>query len=172
MDHVVWSRRFHELPDTVLEADVQESYGHFARHLGKPAGFSSPGFYSDARVMRMVDRMGFTYDGDAIGGEPRPATADGRQLRHWTIPVTLSGPRTVPFLEYHGARGTPEEQVLGELDSHLEGRDLVVLYGHPCYEGVREQVLRKVFARVLERGFRFVTMHALAARLEAGAPVR
>ena len=172
MDHVIWSRRFHELPDDVLEADVDVSYGHFTRHLGTPAGFSSPGFYSDARVMRMLDRMGFTYDGDAIGGEPRPATADGRVLRHWTIPVTLSGPRTVPFLEYHGARNTPEAQVMSELDEHLEGRELVVLYGHPCYEGVRDDVLRKVFARVLERGFRFVTMEAVAARLHAGAPAR
>ena len=172
MDHVVWSRRFHELPEPVLEADVEESYGHFTRHLGKPAGFSSPGFYSDARVMRMLDRMGFDYDGDAIGGVPRRATADGRQLRHWTIPVTLSGPRTIPFLEYHGARGTPEEQVLDELDRHLESRELVVLYGHPCYEGVRERILRKVFARVVERGFRFVTMQALAMRLGAGAPAR
>jgi hypothetical protein len=62
--------------------------------------------------------------------------------------------------------------VLGELDRHLEGRDLVVLYGHPCYEGVREQILRKVFARVVEHGFRFVTMQAVAAGLQAGAPVR
>jgi hypothetical protein len=169
---VVWSRRFHQLPDSVLEADVQESYGHYVRHFGRPTGFTSPGFYSDARVMRLLDRMGFRYDGDAIGGEPHRATADGRTLRHWTIPVTLCGPRTVPFLENHGARGTPDEQVLAELDRHLEGRDLVVLYGHPCYEGVREAVLRKVFARVLERGFRFVTMEALAARLEAGVPAR
>ncbi len=172
MDHVIWSRRFHELPDEVLEADVEVSYGHFTRHLGTPAGFSSPGFYSDARVMRMLDRRGFTYDGDAIGGEPRPATADGRALRHWTIPVTLCGPRTVPFLEYHGARNTPEPQVMAALDEHLESRELVVLYGHPCYEGVRDDVLRTVFARVLERGFRFVTMEALAARLQAGVPVR
>jgi hypothetical protein len=78
----------------------------------------------------------------------------------------------VPFLEYHGARHTPESQVLEELDRHLEGRSLVVLYGHPCYEGVREQVLRKVFARVLEHGFHFVTMHALAARLETRVPAR
>jgi hypothetical protein len=62
--------------------------------------------------------------------------------------------------------------MLDQLDRHLEGRDLVVLYGHPCYEGVREAVLRKVFARVLERGFRFVTMQAFAARLEAGVPAR
>jgi hypothetical protein len=122
--------------------------------------------------MRMLDRMGFTYDGDAIGGEPRRAMADGRELRHWTIPVTLSGPRTIPFLEYHGARGTSEEEMLSQLDRHLEGRDLVVLYGHPCYEGVREQILRKVFSRVVERGFRFVTMQSLVARLQAGAPVR
>ena len=142
------------------------------RNFGPPDGFTSPGFYSDARVMRMVERMGFAYDGDAIGGEPRRATAEGESLRHWTIPVTLSGPGTVPFLEYHGARQTPEPQILEELDRHLEGRNLVVLYGHPCYEGVREQVLRKVFARVLEHGFHFVTMQALAARLEARVPVR
>ena len=172
MDHVVWSRRFHELPDEVLEADVEESYGHFTRNFGRPDGFTSPGFYSDARVMRMVERRGFAYDGDAIGGEPRRATADGETLRHWTIPVTLSGPRTVPFLEYHGARETPEQQMLEALDRHLEGRSLVVLYGHPCYEGVRERVLRKVFARVLEHGFRFVTMQALAAGLETRVPAR
>ena len=47
-----------------------------------------------------------------------------------------------------------------------------MLYGHPCYEGVREQVLRKVFARVLEHGFHFVTMQALAAWLETRVPVR
>jgi hypothetical protein len=172
MDHVVWSRRFHELPDEVLEADVEESYGHFSRNFGRPDGFTSPGFYSDARVMRMVERRGFAYDGDAIGGEPRRATADGETLRHWTIPVTLCGPRTVPFLEYHGARETPEPQMLEALDRHLEGRSLVVLYGHPCYEGVREQVLRRVFARVLEHGFQFVTMQALAARLETRVAVR
>ena len=172
MDHVIWSRRFHELPDAELVADVEESYGHFTRHFGPPMGFSSPGFYSDERVMRLIDRLGFRYNGDGIGGEPRLAEANGRPLRHWTIPVTLSGPRTIPFLEYHGARNTPEPEVMRLLDEHLEERQQVVLYGHPCYEGVREGVLRKVFARVLEHGFRFVTMQTLAERLQATAPAR
>ena len=35
MDHVIWSRRFHELPDAELAADVEESYGHFVRHFGR-----------------------------------------------------------------------------------------------------------------------------------------
>jgi len=172
MDHVIWSRRFHELPDATLEADVEESYGHFVRHFGKPAGFSSPGFYSDERVMRLLDRLGFLYNGDGIGGEPRPATAGGRELRHWTIPVTLAGPRTIPFLEYHGARGTPDAEVMRQLHEHLESRTHVILYGHPCYEGVREGVLRQVFAGVLEHGYRFVTMQSLAERLRPRAAVR
>ena len=71
MDHVIWSRRFHELPDAVLQADIDESYGHFVRNFGRPDGFTSPGFYSDARVMRMIGQMGFTYDGDAIGSPAR-----------------------------------------------------------------------------------------------------
>jgi peptidoglycan/xylan/chitin deacetylase (PgdA/CDA1 family) len=172
MDHVVWSRRFHQLPDADLAADVEESYGHFVRHFGRPVGFSSPGFYSDERVMLLLDRLGFTYNGDGIGGRPRRAVAGGRTLRHWTIPVTLSGPRTIPFLEYHGARATPESEVMRLLDEHLDTHDEVILYGHPCYEGVREAILRKVFARVVERGFRFVTMQTLAERLQAAAPAR
>jgi peptidoglycan/xylan/chitin deacetylase (PgdA/CDA1 family) len=172
MDHVVWSRRFHELPDRTLEADVEESHGHFVRHFGRPAGFASPGFYSDERVMALLDRLNFLYNGDGIGGEPHRAHEGARTLRHWTIPVTLAGPRTIPFLEYHGARGTPESEMLEELDQHLASRDVVILYGHPCYEGVRDTVLRKVFAAVVERGFRFVTLQALAERLQAMAPAR
>jgi hypothetical protein len=122
--------------------------------------------------MRQLDRLGFLYNGDAIGGEPHRAVADGRPLGHWTIPVTLAGPRTIPFLEYHGAKGTPEAEMLDLLDEHLEAHDEVILYGHPCYEGVREAVLRKVFARVVERGFRFVTMQTMAERLQAAAAIR
>jgi hypothetical protein len=59
--------------------------------------------------------------------------------------------------------------MLRQLDEHLEEHESVVLYGHPCYEGVRDRILRQVFARVLERGFRFVTMQTLAERLRAVA---
>lgn len=169
MDHVVWSRRFHELSNHALQADMEEAYGHFVRHFGKPAGFASPGFCSDERVMALLDRLGFLYNGDAIGGEPRRATVAGRPVGHWTIPVTLSGPRTIPFLEYHGARGTPLPEVLRQLNQHLDERDTVVLYGHPCYEGVRDNVLRQVFATALERGFRFVTLQTMAEQLRAVA---
>ena len=170
MDHVTWSRRFREWPQATLESEMGTSYGHFIRHFGRPAGFTAPGFQSDERVMTLVEQYGFRYNGDAIGGEPTRATAGGRELSHWTIPVTLAGPRTIPFLEYHGARGTPESEILTELEAHLDQRDWVVLYGHPCYEGVRGALLARVFRTVLDRGFRFVTHEELAERLRNRVP--
>ena len=155
----------------MLDADVETSYRHFVRAFGKPAGFSSPGFYSDDRVMALLERLGFRYNGDAIGGEPRRATVNGRRIGHWTVPVTLCGPRTIPFLEYHGARGTPEDDVIAALEGHLAEREWVVLYGHPCYEGVNDRLLRRVFTTVQQHGFEFVTMEHLAERLQAGAAI-
>ena len=59
------------------------------------------------------------------------------------------------------------------LDQHLEAHDEVVLYGHPCYEGVREAVLRQgLRPRGASADFRFVTMQTLAERLQAAAPAR
>lgn len=169
MDHVIWSRRFPELPREVLEADVDESHGLFTRSFGKPAGFASPGFRSDERVMQILERLDYRYDADAIGGAPRRARAGGQNLCHWTIPVTLAGPRTIPFLEWHAARGSSDEGVLAEMDRHLAERELVVLYGHPCWEGVQARLLRRIFERVLAAGFRFVTHQEIAARCERGA---
>ena len=164
MDHVVWSRRFAQVPEETLSADVERSYEAFVHSFGRPQGFAAPGFYADDRLARLLDRLGFAYDGDAIGGEPRPNRA------HWTIPVTLCGPGTIPYLEHHAARGTSERDVLAGVEKHLEGRDLVVMYGHPCWEGVQHEMLRKVFEVVLAKGFRFATHAEIAAGLHAGAP--
>ncbi len=163
MDHVVWSRRHASSPDAVLAADVRRSHEHFVRCFGSPAGFAAPGFSADARVARLLDELRFIYDGDAIGGRPR------RNGEHWTIPVTICGPGTVPFLESHAARGTSREAILEELSRRLDASDPVVMYGHPCWEGVEADVLRDIFVRVLQRGYRFVTLAEIAASLTADA---
>lgn len=168
-DHVVWSRRFFELPEEVIEADVTETLEEFTSHFGKPPGFTCPGFKHDERTSRLVGKLGFRYDGDAIGGDPHHPSAAGAALPHWTIPVTVIGPRTIPFLEWHGARKTPVDGLIADFETHLEGSDWVVLYGHPCYEGVNDDVLRRVFAAVHDAGFTFVTHAQMAERLYARA---
>jgi len=164
MDHVVWSRRFARIPEEVLAADVECSYAAFLKHFGRPVGFTSPGFYADERVTRLVDRLGFVYDGDALGGPPRRSGA------HWQIPVTLSGPGTIPYLENRVARGMPEPEILRGVEEHLDANDHVVMYGHPCFEGVQDSLLRRAFETVLARGFRFVTHEEIASRLNAPPP--
>jgi peptidoglycan/xylan/chitin deacetylase (PgdA/CDA1 family) len=164
-DHVVWSRRFFELPESVIEQDVAENLADFSRLLGRPTGFTSPGFKSDERTTRIIEKLGFSYDGDAIGGEPHLPRFGTQTAKHWRIPVTISGPRTVPFLEWHGARGTPMPQVIADLNAQLDASNWVVLYGHPCYEGVEYEMLREVFRNVLQRGFTFVTHQQMAERL-------
>jgi peptidoglycan/xylan/chitin deacetylase (PgdA/CDA1 family) len=169
MDHVVWSRRFADLPAHVLEADVVESHRLFSRSFGRPAGFASPGFRSDARVMEILERLDYRYDTDAIGGEPRRARAGERRLRHWTIPVTLAGPRTIPFVEWQAARGASEADIVAAVERHLAERERAVVYGHPCYEGVRAPLLRRIFETALRAGFRFVTLEEIADRCEREA---
>jgi hypothetical protein len=168
-DHVVWSRRFSELPRDFLVDDVGETLDFFTKHFGKPTGFTSPGFKSDERIMEIVEEFDFSYNGDAIGGNPKRATVGNCELKHWTIPVTICGPRTIPFLEWHGAKKTATATILDEFDKHLETDELVILYGHPCYEGIDIDLLRKVFKRALHRGFRFVTHAQIADRLNGQA---
>jgi len=168
-DHVIWSRRFAQLPENELFADVEHTLELYTRHFGKPAGFTSPGFKFDDRVRRLVDKLGFRYDGDAIGGVPHRSVAAGQTLQHWTIPVTLIGPRTIPLMEWHGARGASEADIVADILKRMEGEDWVVLYGHPCYEGVNDRLLKRLFSAVLDAGFKFLTHEQMAERLNAAA---
>jgi len=172
-DHVVWSRRFSELPEDVIAEDVETTLAEFTNFFGAPAGFTSPGFKSDQRIMKLVEQLGFEYHGDAIGGAPHRTPANGQSYSHWTVPVTICGPRTIPYLEWHAARGTPENDVLAEFEGTLKTEQSAILYGHPCHEGLDSNLLRKIFEIVLDNGFRFVThaeyVHALKNEQARGA---
>jgi hypothetical protein len=156
-DHVIWSRRFGQLSERHIAEDVTETLTDFQSCFGHPAGFTSPGFRSDQRIMRLVEQLGFEYHGDAIGGTPGRTRINGESFNHWTMPVTICGPRTIPFFEWHAARGTAEKDVLTEFDKKLKSDNFAILYGHPCHEGLDRNMLRRVFEIVLKNGYRFVT---------------
>jgi len=164
-DHVVWSRKFSVIPEEVIRADVEDTLREYKSHFGTPTGFTSPGFKSDERVMALVDDLGFQYNGDAIGGGPARTVVEGVELGHWTIPVTVCGPRTIPFIEWLSARGKDDKQILEDFEKQIEDEQFVVLYGHPCYEGLRTDLLRNIFSRVQELGYRVVTHEEVAQGL-------
>jgi len=164
-DHVVWSRRFSQLAEEYIAKDVADTLIEFESFFGRPCGFTSPGFKSDQRIMRLVERLGFDYHGDAIGGAPQRTNLDGVSYDHWTVPVTICGPRTIPYLEWHAARGTAERDVLIEFETLLKSEHPTVLYGHPCHEGLNKEMLRRVFEAVLQNGFQFVTHAELVSEL-------
>jgi hypothetical protein len=55
-----------------------------------------------------------------------------------------------------------------EIDQILNGAGHVVMYGHPCYEGMQSALLEAIFRTVLERGYTFVTHAEWADRLSSG----
>lgn len=166
-DHVVWSRKFGDLPEDVIRADVESTLATFTGLFGKPAGFTSPGFKSDDRIMRLVQDLGFQYNGDAIGGLPKRAELNGKSLAHWTIPVTICGPRTIPFIEWHSAKGSNDESIFQDFIDRIAGQQFVVLYGHPCYEGLRTNLLQRIFERVQKLGFQIVRHSDIADKLSS-----
>jgi peptidoglycan/xylan/chitin deacetylase (PgdA/CDA1 family) len=168
-DHVVWSRRFAQLPVEEITADVSRTLEMFTRYFGKPDGFTSPGFKYDERVAQLVENLGFRYDGDALGGTPHHPSVGGKPTRHWTIPVTLCGPRTIPLIEWHGAQSHSEESIVADIMQRMAQEQWVVLYGHPCYEGVHAGLLKRIFRAVQDAGFKFLTHAQMAERLYAGA---
>jgi hypothetical protein len=168
-DHVVWSRRFAELADEAIARDVESTLAYFESVFGRTQGFTSPGFKSDDRIMRLVEKLGFRYHGDAIGGAPYRSMIGDQLLDHWTIPVTICGPRTVPFLEWHGAKKTEKSVVIQQFRSLLRSDNTVVLYGHPCYEGIDVDFLRTIFETVLDEGFQFVTHADISEMLDERA---
>ena len=97
---------------------------------------------------------------------------DDKILRSQNTALQEELDRRTDLYDIQEKKGLEAAEMFRLLDEHLDARDEVILYGHPCYEGVREAVLRRVFARVVERGFRFVTMQTMAERLQAAAPAR
>ncbi len=76
-------------------------------------GFSSPGFYSRRAGHAPARPAGLSLQRRRHWRRATPRRRPtASRSRHWTIPVTLSGPRTIPFLEYHGAKGTPDAEML------------------------------------------------------------
>ena len=145
MDHVIWQRSLHRLDDAQIEALFAPAYRRFEDRYGRPAGFASPGFVHDERILALVDRYGFRYASDMAGQEPfRAGTPAGEVFVHVQVPVNVAGQGNVPLVEQGLARGLTRAAILNECLDAIRARQFALLYGHPYVEGVHASLLEEV----------------------------
>ena len=154
MNHALWQRRGDTMSYRAVARLADPALQAFKAALGAPSGFASPGFSAGAGSREWLRRNGFRYSMDAWGSTRLPDLSTTPP----DLPVTITGPAGVPFLEHHDAQGTAPA-VLSELFSEaLEKTDYACIYGHPMYEGLpRKEAFAGLIREALRRGFTAVT---------------
>lgn len=167
-DHVIWQRALPTLTDAELRALFIPTFEQFVERYGQPAGFASPGFVWDDRVLRLLDELGFAYASDLPGTSPfRVERASGSSYQHYQVPVTVSGAANVPIIESLLCKGVPDSELVTTVVDMIRAQGSAVLYGHPYVEGVRIDLLRAVLDH-LSSDYTFVTMNDYLSAWQSG----
>lgn len=157
-DHAIWQRALDDLAPDDLEALFRPAYETFESRYGKPLGFASPGFRFNRAVLDLLDREGFNYASDMSGETPfRPTRSAGdkggeeehdarsKKHTHYQVPVNVLGEGNVPLIEQGLARDEPAAAIVGRIVDRITERDFALMYGHPYVEGIRSDLLGRVF---------------------------
>lgn len=163
-DHIVWSRRLDSLSQDFIENEVKKAICFFEDKLGfKPNGFAAPGFKWNQKTLNILDKF-FNFSGDLSGNEPFRVKLKNKVYKHLQIPVTVIGPDTVPLIEFLLATGKTEAEIIAAVEREILKQDFSVMYGHPCLEGMKTEVLEKIFKFVLENNYQFLTIEQIYER--------
>jgi hypothetical protein len=165
-NHTTWLRHGGKYATEEIDRLAASSFDAFTRSFGPPQGFTSPGFqFTPAVEAWLVDRH-FLYQMDLYGSDERPDL-----LRcPFSLPVTIIGEHTVPFIEWSDVQGIAEDEQVRAFKSRLT-RDYVCMYGHPGYEGLaRSALLGKYIRCVLDAGFDCQTPLSCIRALQKAEP--
>jgi peptidoglycan/xylan/chitin deacetylase (PgdA/CDA1 family) len=158
-NHAWWQRHARTAPIEAIREDLDWGYKTFVSLFGKPAGYAAPGFAWSEATLECIDEKGFLYASDMDGEMPFHPSAGGKSSAHWQVPVTVSGPSHIPFIEWAGLQKQGENDFLAELDLQLSRGAPAVLYGHPCWDGTHGlSYLTTAVEYVLDKGYTFVRM--------------
>jgi peptidoglycan/xylan/chitin deacetylase (PgdA/CDA1 family) len=158
MNHMLWSRNIKNMPEARIDAILKEAKDIYSQKTGDHVfGFAAPGFVWNTATMRCLERQGFVYTGDIEGDEPFYPEVDNRKLNIMCIPVTVIGPDTVPLIEYHAANGKSDNEITDLTCKKISEKQFSVLYGHPCYEGLKTEILTNIFKFVKNNNYQVMT---------------
>jgi peptidoglycan/xylan/chitin deacetylase (PgdA/CDA1 family) len=156
-DHLLWSRKLDTLSMEYLSAETEKVLAFFQKELGfRPTGFTAPGFRWNEKSLELVDCY-YQYAGDVFGEQPFHVECGGKRFQHLQIPVTICGPRTIPMIEYLSAKGLSDADIALRIQEEISSRDFAVIYGHPCYEGLKSAMLEQLFSFVTANRYSVMT---------------
>ena len=157
MNHALWQRKLDDYSSEELQQTLQMAYDSLDQIGIKPHGFASPGFRWNKSLLKILDSMGFAYCSDLPGTEPFYISVDGLNCRYLQIPVTISGPQGIPYIEWLYAKGTDGAEILSQTRREINARNFAVLFGHPGFEGMKTELLEQIIQFVLAQGYQILT---------------
>jgi peptidoglycan/xylan/chitin deacetylase (PgdA/CDA1 family) len=171
-NHAWWQRYVQTAGIEAVRKDLDWGYRAFVKLFGKPAGFAAPGFVWSTSTLECIDEKAFLYASDMDGTRPFHPDSGGKMFSHWQVPVTVSGPSHIPFIEWACMQKHSEQDFLAELELKLGPDAPAVLYGHPCWDGTKGiAYLSTAIEYLLDKGYTFVRMKDLVpAGPDADAP--
>jgi peptidoglycan/xylan/chitin deacetylase (PgdA/CDA1 family) len=171
LNHMLWSRRLDDFSINEVDQMLEQAVFIFKKELGiNIIGFAAPGFRWSRASLTCLDRIGFAYSGDQWGDKPFYPRLNGTTFKHMCLPVTLIGPNTVPIIEYHAALGKDNDEIAAIVCREIGKKDFAVLYGHPVFEGLKVDILRKIFNFALENGYKVLKHEEIYERYKDKSP--
>lgn len=147
-NHALWQHGAHTWSELRLAREIDYGHTMLVKAMAKtPTSFASPGWNSPPELPSLLNQRGFEILADEHGAAGTPHRIPGTNII--SSPTWLTGePGGVGYIEWHRARGTPTETIVSEIRQYLDaGPDLVCLYDHPFFAGIRELYLLE---RILE----------------------
>ncbi len=168
MDHALWQYNISKMDFKEIRNLLLSAYKRFLKLFGKPLGFCSPGLSYNRDVLYLMDEFNFLYSSDMKGEIPFRPVLDGRELRHYQIPVNIIGyvnGKRVSLVNKLISEGKSQAEISSIVESEIKKRNTAVFYGHPSIEGiVTIDVLRKVIKFALDEGYEILKMKELVSR--------
>lgn len=168
-DHYWWAEHAFTAATEELQGDMARAFAALREATGAVASaWASPNWRCSARLLQLVDGLGFSYGADTRGSSPFYPELDGYRATTPQLPISL------PCLhEISDYLDTTEPQTIrDEFLRHLRpGYNVWCI--HDYYEGVlRRAMFEQVVAALVSSGCTLVPVRSLADALDrSGLPV-
>jgi hypothetical protein len=130
MNHGIWQTSAAEMQKDQMTELLLPAIVQFKEQFGTGFGFASPGFQRNPFAYQLLADSGCFYVSDHIQNDFSVGTTMDGLLPD--VPVTLSGPDTIDFLEHRLARGRLSE-ISRSIEMKFETSSSIVYYTHPCF---------------------------------------